>query len=267
MKQDLLSCDFGALKPEEKKQLIYKIAEHLDRTMEGCSFRQKLLSQLLFVQRTCHLYQYIEKNLPAPMPVLIPEMMDYTWKFFLNEVSPEELAWFEKASLSIVLAVDVGEDYGEEEFPEFWNQYHAGWDSSLACNIYPEIMNAVSYLLDQAVSKKISWYELTDGELMGVLAEYISDGELESVYKKESGGYKYAEIERHLTEIYDSPTFGRIFARLQEDLRVAVSMKDDEWTKEKLESLRRTYEKKGIFDWEEEEKIVAFLRKWARLDR
>lgn len=264
MEKDLRKLEFAALKPQEKKKLIYKIAASLNQTMADVGFRQKFLAQLLFVERCCNFYRQIEERLPAPMPELIPELMEKAWGFLLGELPMEELSWFEQASRSVVVGVNVGEDEGQEKFPEFWEKYYADWESALSCNLYLPILNAASDLLCQADSGEINWYELTDGELMGVIAEYISDGNLESVYKKESGGYRYPEIECHLTELFDSPTFGRVFGRLQEDLCLASELKEEEQTREKLLELREEYRGKLLFGMEEIDQIIEFLEGYYR---
>ena len=253
---NIINVDFMSLNAEDKKKIIYKIAEKLDAATEEYTFMQKILAQTLFMSRCYNFLQQLLKKVSLPVPVLLKDIMEQLWRYLLGECSMEELEAFHRAAESVLIYLLVDDD--EDLDKEAWEKYKAEWENPLYFNNCLDETSEVSYILDQIVTEEISWYELTDGELMAVAGNYIDDFDLETIYRKEDGCYKSDEYEQHWSEIYDSETFGKIFSMLIEDLKAVKEI--EEFSKEAIESMRMKYQDKSMFDEAQIEKIAGMLR-------
>lgn len=254
---DIINVDFISLNAEDKRNIIYKIAKELDTAAEEYTFLQKILAQTLFMSRCYHFLQQLLEKLSMPVPVLLKDSMEQLWRYLLGECSIEELEAFHRATESVLVYLLVDDD--EDLDMEAWEKYKAEWDNPFYFNICLDETSEPSYILDQIVTGEISWYELTDGELMAIVGNYIDDFDLENIYRKEDGCYRSDEYDRHWSEIYDSKTFGRIFSMLIEDLKRVKDIKEP--SKEVIERMQMEYQNKGMFNEEQVEKIAEKLQK------
>jgi len=261
-KINIMNVNFISLAAKEKQQIIYKITDILDEAAKDYTFMQKILAQTLFVSRCCHFLQSLLDKVSLPAPLLFTDMMEWLWRYLQGECSAKELEIFHRATESVLVYLLVDDD--ENLNQAAWEKYHAEYDNPLYFNTCLEEASELSYILEQIVTEKISWYELTDGELPAIVGNYIDDFDLEDVYKKEDGCYNGAEYERHWSEIYDSESFGRIFSLLIEDLRMAKEI--EEFSKEAVERVRMKYQDKGMFEEEQIEKVAGQLKERYHLE-
>lgn len=253
---DITTLDFNTLNAKEKKELIDTLDKALNETTEAFSFQQKILMQTLFVARSYHFYQQLLERLQRTVPALYQDIMEHIWISLLEEISIEELKEFYRATTSVFTCLFTGDDEYLDEVA--WEKYEAEWDS-FSCGVC--LLGAVmpDDILEQIVSGEINYARL-DNHLINSISEYISEGSLENIYKKETSGYKYAELERHNTEIYNSPTFSYIFALFQEDVRLVKELGNP--TKEDILKLKKQYQEKGLFNQQQLEKIADWLKQF-----
>lgn len=251
---NIITLDFKTLCAEEKRDLMYTLDESLDESTTEFSFRQKILAQTLFVARSYHFYEQVFEKLSISMPSLYRDTMESIWLYLLDEISQNELADFYQAvdSVFVYLMTDDKEFFDEAA----WEKYAGEWDS-VCCTCLPDAL-APDCILGQIVCGQISWYELLDNGLMDSIGTYISDCSLEQVFKMETGGYTYDELERHYAEIYDSSTFAEIFLLFQEDFRLVKDLGQP--TKNDILRLREQYQNKGLFHQQQVTEIAEWLK-------
>ncbi|MFG6379982.1 MAG: hypothetical protein K1W19_16995 [Lachnospiraceae bacterium] len=254
---DFLNINFFALHAQEKQNIIYKIEEILDTATEDYTFEQKILAQALFMERYYLFIQRILNALSVPVPVLLRDIRDYLWHYLKKECSVQELEKFHHASASVLSYILVDDDDNLDKTA--WEKYKEDWDNSLYFNLcLEEAASEWSYILEQIVTKKANWYELTDGEFMAIAGYYIDTFDLEPIYKKEDGFYRAAENDRYWLEIYDSQTFGRAVSMLLDDLRIVKDI--GEVSEEEIQRLYVQQQNKIIFDEQQIEKIIQKLK-------
>ena len=252
---DIITLDFNALNVEEKKEIIYTLDKALDKTAATFSFRQKILAQTLFVARSYHFYQQLFERFQMVVPTLFQDVMKHVWLYLLEEISMEELKKFHQATWSVFTCLFTGNDEYLDELA--WEKYSEEWDD-VSIGICSVDAATPDDILEQIVSGEINWHQP-----MGSVGNYISSCSLESVYKKETCGYKYEELQRHFAEIYDSPTFSRIFSLLQEDFRLVKELGNP--TKEDILKLQDQYQRKELFTQQQMEKIADRMDKFYNL--
>lgn len=240
---NLIALDFSSLSAEEKRDLIYTLAESLEETTKTFSFTQKILVQALFVARSCHFYEEIFERLSIPIPTLYQDVMKHLWLYLTDDIDIKQLEEFYQATDSVFTCLLTGDDEFLDE--NAWDKYSNEWNSAY-CGFFLEDAVAPDYILEQIVSNEITWYELPDNQLLCSIGDYICDCALEPVFKIESGGYTYTELQRHDADVYGSSAFASIFALLQEDIRLVADLKDP--TKQDILKLQKEYQSKGLFD-------------------
>lgn len=249
---NIITLDFSALKPEEKRELIYNLDKVLNETAPEFSFQQKILAQTLFIARSYHFYEQLSEKLSIPVPSLYRDTMEHIWLYLLGTVSKNELIHFYRAidSVFTYLLTSDNEFFNESA----WEKYSGEWNS-VCCSIYLTDALAPEHILMQIVNNSVNWHELSENQLMYSIGEYISDASLEPVFKNETG--KYKDLMRHETEVYDSSTFAEIFSLLQADFRFVRDL--GEPTKDDIARLREEYRNKKLFHPQHITKIADWL--------
>lgn len=252
---NIMTLDFASLCAEEKRDLIYTLDQALDESTAEFSFQQKILAQTLFVARSYHFYEQVFGKLSLTIPALYQDTMEMVWLYLSGEISESELEEFYQSAESVFTCLMTG----DEEFLDeaAWEKYAGDWDF-VCCGICLADAVAPYCILEQIASGVITWYELPDNQLMDSIGTYISDCSLEPVFKNESCGYTYDELQRHNAEVYGSSTFTGIFRLFLEDFCLVKDLGQP--TKDDIFRLREQYRNKELFGSEQVTKIAEWLQ-------
>lgn len=104
-------------------------------------------------------------------------------------------------------------------------------------------------MLEEAVSQEITW-DAVEGVVYGDIGDTMIVF-FETIYKKDSNGYYSSELNQRQKETYDTSTFARVIALIQQDMRTALKGIP-------LPELRAQYRNECLFSPEESAKISDY---------
>ena len=114
---------------------------------------------------------------------------------------------------------------------------------------YNVFLSDLCTVLEEAVSQEITW-DAVEGVVDGDIGDTMIDF-FETIYKKDSNGYYPTELNQREKETYDTSTFSRVIALLQQDMRTALKGIP-------LSKLRAQYRNEYLFSPEESAKISDY---------
>ena len=114
---------------------------------------------------------------------------------------------------------------------------------------YNVFLSDLCTVLEEAVSQEITW-DAVEGVVDGDIGDTMIDF-FETIYKNDSNGYCSSELDRRERELYDTSTFARVIALIQQDMRIALKGIP-------LPELRAQYRNEYLFSPEESAKISDY---------
>ncbi len=242
----IYEIDFSALGAEEKMEFMNELRDSMKESFRGQPFFVELLAETLIFTRWWNSYKYMA---PAePTPKILETAIELLWDFLEEKCPPEVFARFQKSFSDSALEILTGDDGELNEDPEsdaFYRKYFGEWEA-ISYNVF---LSDLCTVLEEAVSGEITW-DAVEGVVYGDIGDTMIDF-FEPVFKKDSGGYYASELERREMEAYNTPTFARVIALLQKDMRVAFEGRD-------LSQLRAQYQEEYLFSPEESAKISDY---------
>lgn len=230
--------NFPALSAEEKVRFVYHLEDHAAASFEDQPFSVQLLAETLLLTRWWNSYQYMVPE--DPTPEILRIAIEKLWDLQESKCTAEDFERFQKSFSACTLEIMTGDDSELFEDPErdaFYRKYFNTWPL-----FYSVFLSALSTVLEEAVEGEVSWSMLED-MIYGDIGDNLIDF-FETIYKKDTGGYFPSELDRRDSEVYSTPTFARVIAEMQQDMRAALSATS-------LPQLRKEYQKAYLFTPEE----------------
>lgn len=238
--------DFSALSAKEKVEFVSHFQDLAGAGFQGQPFFVQFLAETLIFTRWWNSYKYMAPNEAAPEA--LETGIERMWDLLEGKCTPKAFGRFQKSLSDCALKICTGDGEGLDEDPEslrFYAEYFWQWSPE---SFYTPFLMGLCTALEEAACGKVSWdavEEVLDRDIGDVLIDFF-----ETVYKKDSGLYHALEMRRRERELYDTPTFARVIALLQRDMRAALGDAD-------LPALQRQYRGEYLFSPEESAKIWA----------
>lgn len=236
------TIDFSALSMEEKVNFVYHLRKQAKADFQEQPSSVQLLAETLIFTRWWNSYQHMAPNEFAPEILRIA--IELLWDFQEGKCGLETFSRFQKSFCDSALDILTGDDSELTEDPEsdaFYKKHFHQWGA----RSYDVFLSNLCTVLEEAVSRKITWdavESVIDGDIGDTMIDFF-----ETVYHR-SGGYSPSELHRREAEIYNTPTFARVIALLQQDMRTALEGK-------LLSELRTQYRSEYLFSPEESIRI------------
>lgn len=242
----IYEIDFSALRAEEKVKFMYDLRDSMKASFQEIPFSMQLLVQTLIFTRWWNSYKHMAPN--EPTPEILETAIELLWDFQEEKCDSKTLARFQKSFCDSALEISTGDD-GElnedSESETFYQKHFHHWDAMS----YDVFLSNMCTVLEETVSQEITWdavERVVDGDIGDTMIVFF-----ETIYKKDSNGYYSSELDRREKETYDTTTFARVIALIQQDMRIALKGIP-------LPELRAQYRNEYLFSPEESAKISDY---------
>lgn len=242
----IYEVDFPALSVEEKKKFVYNLDSQTEADFAAYPFEINLLAQALIFTRWWNSYKHMAPK--EPTPEILETALELLWDFQEGQCGPKSFARFQKSFTDSALEILTGDDSGLNEDSEsdaFSQKYFTPWNASS----YNVFLSNLSIVIEEAVNRETTWYPVMDllyGDIGDTMIEFF-----ETVYQAPNNIYHPSDCDRRDGEVYSTPTFCRVIALLQQDMRAAL-----EGTP--LPELRARYRNEYLFSPEVSAKISDY---------
>ncbi len=239
----IYEIDFSVLNENEKVEFMYDLYDSMEAGFQEIQFPIQLLAQTLIFTRWWNSYKYMAPNEPTPQ--ILETAIELLWDFQEEKCDPKTFARFQKSLSDSALEILTGDDSelnADSESEAFYQRHFQQWDAMS----YEVFLSNLCTVLEEAVSQEITW-DAVEGVVDGDIGDTMIDF-FETVYKNDSNGYYPSELDQREKEIYNTPTFARVIALLQQDMRTALK-------RIPLPELRAQYQSEYLFSPEESAKI------------
>lgn len=246
------AIDFSALSSEEKCELMSRPQDDMETCFENEPLELQRLAMALIFTRWWNSYKHMAPE--EPTPEIIGTAIELLWDFLEGKCGGKEFDRFQKSFYDSAQKVVFRDDRGLKADPEseaFYQMHCSQWESKSYNNFF--IWFAA--LLEDIAGK--------DGyNLYWLPVEYILFNDIEAMIDFFETVYQADQVDpndplsglrRREREIYNTPTFARVIALLQQDMRTALSDTP-------LAELRVKYREEYLFSPEESAKISHFGR-------
>ena len=242
----MYEIDFSALSAEEKVKFMFDLRDSMKASFQETPFSIQLLAHTLIFTRWWNSYKHMAPN--EPTPEILETAIELLWDFLEEKCDSKTLSRFQKSfcdSALEILTGDDGELNEDSESETFYQKHFHYWDA-MSYNVF---LSDLCTVLEEAVSQEITW-DAVEGVIDGDIGDTMIDF-FETIYKKDSNGYNLSEFDRRRKETYDTSTFARVIALLQQDMRTALKGIP-------LSKLRAQYRDEYLFSPEESIKISDY---------
>ena len=253
--QPFYAVDFSALSPEEKCELMTRPQDDMEACFENEPLEVQRLALTLIFTRWWNSYKYMAPE--EPTPEIIGTAIELLWDFLEGKCGEREFGRFQKSFDDSAYKVVFRDDRSLKKDPEseaFYQAHCSQWESKSYNNFF--IWLAAT--MDDIAGK--------DGYLDWLPVEYLLFNDIaltmigffETVYQDDqfNPDDPLSGLRRREREIYNTPTFARVIALLQQDMRTALSYTP-------LPELRAQYREEYLFSPEESAKI-SHISDWRK---
>lgn len=245
--------DFSALSPEEKVELMSRPQDDMEAAFESEPLEFQRLAMTLIFTRWWNSYKHMAPE--EPTPEIIGTAIELLWDFLEGKCGDREFDRFQKSFYDSSYKVVFRDDRGLKEDPEseaFYKAHCSEWESKSYNNfsvwfavILQGIANKDGYNLSWLPVEYILFNDIED--MVDFFEEVYQDDQVNP------GDDPLSGFRRREREIYNTSTFARVIALLQQDMRTAL-------TETPLAELRARYREEYLFSPEESAKISHFGR-------
>ncbi len=241
------AIDFSALSPEEKYELMTRPQDDMEACFEDEPLEFQRLALTLIFTRWWNSYKHMAPE--EPTPEIIGTAIELLWDFLEGKCGDREFTRFQKSFDDSAHKAAFRDDRGlkkDSESEAFYQAHCSQWES-------PSYNNFFIWLA--AIMKDIAG---KDGyNLYWLPVEYILFNDIDTMVDFFEEVYQDDQVDptdplsglkRRDREIYNTPTFSRVIALLQQDMRTALSDTP-------LPELRTRYRDEYLFSPEESAKI------------
>lgn len=247
------AIDFSALSPEEKVELMSRPQDDMEASFEDEPLEFQRLAMALIFTRWWNSYKHMAPE--EPTPEIIGTAIELLWDFLEGKCGDREFERFQKSFYDSADKVVFRDDRGlkdDQESEAFYQAHFSQWKSKSYNNfcvwfasILKDIVNKGGYNLSWLPVEYILFNDIED--MVDFFEEVYQDDQ------DDSGGDLLDGFLRRKREIYNTPTFCRVIALLQQDMRTAL-------LDASLSELRAKYREEYLFSPEESAKISHFGR-------
>lgn len=246
------AIDFSALSPEEKVELMSRPQDDMEASFEDEPLEFQRLAMALIYTRWWNSYKHMAPE--EPTPEIIGTAIELLWDFLEGKCGDKEFDRFQKSFYDSAEKVVFRDDRGLKEDAEseaFYKAHCGQWESKSYNNFFMWFALILKGIAEKG-GHNLSWLPV----------EYILFNDIEDMVDFFEEVYQDDQVDpddpladflRREREIYNTPTFARVIALLQQDMRTALSDTP-------LAELRAKYREEYLFSPEESAKISHFGR-------
>ena len=241
------AVDFSSMSPEERYELMTRPQDDMESCFENEPLEIQRLAMTLIFTRWWNSYKHMAPE--EPTPEIIRTAIELLWDYLEKKCGDKEFARFQRSFYNSAQKVVFGDDRGLKGDPEskaFYQAHCSQWESKS----YNDFFIWLATLLEDIAGK--------DGyPLYWLPVEYLLFNDIETMIDFFETIYQGGRVDpndplsglkRREREIYNTPTFARVIALLQQDMRAALSDTP-------LAELRAKYREEYLFSPEESAKI------------
>ncbi len=251
--QPFYAVNFSDLNPDEKFEMMSRPQDDMEAAFENEPLEVQRLAMALIFTRWWNSYKHMAPD--EPTPEIIGTAIELLWDFLEGKCEDKEFDRFQKSfydSAEKVVFRDARGLEDDQESEAFYQAHFSQWKSKSYNNF---CVWFASVLKDVANKRgyNLSWLPV-EYLLFNDIENMIDS--FETVYQDDQvdpGEDPLAGFLRREREIYNTPTFARVIALLQQDMRTALSDTS-------LAELRAKYREEYLFSPEESAKISHFGR-------
>lgn len=248
------AIDFSSMSPEERYELMTRPQDDMESCFENEPLELQRLAMALIFTRWWNSYKHMVPE--EPTPEIIGTAIELLWDFLEGKCGDREFDRFQKSfyeAARVTVFSFIGEDSlkKDPESEAFYQAHCSHWEGKSYNNFFIWLAT----LLEDIAGK--------DGyNLYWLPVEYILFNDIETMIDFFEEVYQGGRVDpdaplsglkRREREIYNTPTFARVIALLQQDMRTALSDTP-------LAELRAKYRDEYLFSPEESAKISHFGR-------
>ena len=246
------AIDFSALSPKEKVELMSRPQDDMEASFEDEPLEFQRLAMALIYTRWWNSYKHMAPE--EPTPEIIGTAIELLWDFLEGKCGDKEFDRFQKSFYDSAEKVVFRDDRGLKEDAEseaFYKAHCGQWESKSYNNFFMWFALILKGIAEKG-GHNLSWLPV----------EYILFNDIEDMVDFFEEVYQDDQVDpddpladflRREREIYNTPTFARVIALLQQDMRTALSDTP-------LAELRAKYREEYLFSPEESAKISHFGR-------
>ncbi len=234
--------DFSPLTPEEKVEFVHDLRDSMAQSFQEQPPSVQMLAHALIFTRWWNSYRHMAPKEPAPE--ILGIAIEVLWDFLEGKRGREEFVRFQQSFSDSALDILTGDGGGLNEDPEsraFYEKYFSPW-RAMSYNVF---LSDLGTVLEEAVSEHITW-DAVEGVIYGDIGDTMIVF-LEPV-RRDAADFNLKRWEK---EVYSTPTFARVIALLQQDMRTALEGRP-------LAELREQYQNEYLFSPEESAKISDY---------
>ncbi len=238
--------NFSALSSEEKVEFMDDLRDNMAESFASQPVFIQILAHTLIFTRWWNSYKHMAPKEPAPE--ILGIAIELLWDFQEGKCDKKEFARFQQSFSDSALEILTGDDGGLNEDSEsdaFSRKYFTPW-KAMSYNVF---LSNLCTVLEETVSQDFTW-DAVEGVIDGDIGNTMIDF-FETVYRSPDGRSRSCDIERREKETYSTPTFARVIALLQQDMRTALAGVP-------LSELRAQYRNEYLFSPEESAKISDY---------
>ena len=247
------AVDFSSMSPEERYELMTRPQDDMESCFENEPLEIQRLAMTLIFTRWWNSYKHMAPE--EPTPEIIGTAIELLWDYLEKKCGDKEFARFQRSFYNSAQKVVFGDDRGLKGNPESESFYKKAHCSQWESKSYNNFFIWLAALLEDIAGK--------DGyPLYWLPVEYLLFNDIEAMIDFFETVYQPDHVDpddplsgfwRRKREIYNTPTFARVIALLQQDMRAALSDTP-------LAELRAKYRDEYLFSPEESAKISHFGR-------
>ena len=246
------AIDFSALSPKEKVELMSRPQDDMEASFEDEPLEFQRLAMALIFTRWWNSYKHMAPE--EPTPEIIGTAIELLWDFLEGKCGDREFERFQKSFYDSADKVVFRDDRGLKEDAEseaFYKAHCGQWESKSYNNFFMWFALILKGIAEKG-GHNLSWLPV----------EYILFNDIEDMVDFFEEVYQDDQVDpddpladflRREREIYNTPTFARVIALLQQDMRTALSDTP-------LAELRAKYREEYLFSPDESAKISHFGR-------
>ena len=247
------AIDFSALDENEKFEFMTRPQDDMEACFENEPLEFQRLAMALIFTRWWNSYKHMAPE--EPTPEIIGTAIEMLWDFLEGSCEAKEFDRFQKSFNNAAHKVAFRDDRGLKEDAEseaFYQAHCSQWESKSYNNFFiwfaallEDIAGKDSYNLYWLPVEYILFNDIDP--MVGFLEKIHQDNQVNP------GDDLLAGLRSWEREIYNTQTFARVIALLQQDMRTALSDTP-------LAELRAKYQEEYLFSPEESAKISHFGR-------
>lgn len=240
--QKIYEIDFATLSGKEKSKFILYLRDLAEECFAEYPFEVAIKAQLLIFTRWWNSYRLMVPENPTPK--ILEIIIEKLWDFQEGKLAQSKFEEFAKCLEAVVLEIATGDTEKmdeDEKYYDFEAEYFGDWD-----DCYTSFLIDVSYICYEICEREIAWTgveDILDGDIADLKIPLLEEMEEES-------NCTAIVLEKRAQQIYSTPTFCKVIALLQEDIRTALEG-------ESITELRKRYQKEYLFPPEDCAKVTA----------